>query len=95
MNICYPKKLFCYPTHHSNIIKLSFFFVKGTKTGNLKKHLQRRHIHIYEVLVAEESKASKSFTKEDIHIYKVVISLCLLGCPIITQETLDQFASKF
>ena len=80
MNICYPKKLFCYPTHHSNIIKLSFFFVKGTRTGNLKKHLQRRHIHInIKLLITEESKASKSFTKKYIYIYKVVISVCLFA----------------
>ena len=78
MNICYPKKRSCYPPptafDHSNIIKLSYFFVIGTRTGNLKRHLQRRHIEIYEVLRTEESKASESLTKEDINIYKVVIS---------------------
>jgi len=30
-----------------------------------------------------------------IYIYKVVISVCLFVCPIITHEPLDRFASKF
>ena len=28
-------------------------------------------------------------------LYKVVIFVCLFGCPIITQKPLDQFASNF
>ena len=29
------------------------------------------------------------------HIYKVVVSDCLPGCPITTQEPLDRFALNF
>ena len=36
-------------------------------------------------------------TKQQIHIYiyKVVISVCLFVCSIITQEPLNRFASNF
>ena len=32
---------------------------------------------------------------QQVYIYKVVISVCLFVCPIITQEPMDHFASKF
>ena len=66
------------------------------------KHFYQTHKHLissnaYSISTySTKNRVLQYYLYININIYKVVISICFLfGCPIITHEPMDQFASTF